>query len=74
MSDRKCPDCGACKTCGARPPQIVPYPYPVYPQPYRPYNPWVSPNTAPAYPRPFWTFTSGTAAQPPLGGTTNFQA
>jgi hypothetical protein len=64
--DCKCPDCGACKTCGAHPPQIVPMPYPVYPQmqPYRPVQPW------PNYPRPYWTNTSGNSAQPSVGGTT----
>lgn len=38
---KKCPNCGACKECGAAPVKMIPYPvptpYPVYPQPV---NPW----------------------------------
>jgi hypothetical protein len=54
---------------------MVPYPYPVYPQPqpFRPY-PWTG-TPYPSYPRPFWTTTSGSSAQPPSGGTNiNFTA
>lgn len=67
MSDKKCPNCGACKECGAHPPQVVPMPYPVYPQPIYPSSPWARPY--PNYPRPTRTATaggySGIASSPP---------
>lgn len=57
-SDR-CENCGACKHCGAGGKQFVPYPYPVYPQPY-PYRPWWGVN-----PQPYWQpqviYSSGTS-------------
>ena len=54
MAGKKCPNCGACKECGAPQPQIVPMPYPVYPY----VQPWVTPYTQPWPNR--WTVTYGT--------------
>ena len=39
MSDKKCPNCGACKECGAHPGYVQPYPYTYPPSHY--YQPWV---------------------------------
>lgn len=58
----KCQSCGACKECGAHP-QIVPMPYPVYPQPWATY-PW-----QPNY--PYWQVTYGQSA---LGSGDSFQS
>lgn len=61
MSDKKCPNCGACKECGAKPPVVV-YPNWVYPYWQYPYT--VQPN------RPYW----GTGYQYTTCGTSANQA
>ena len=60
MSDKKCPNCGACKECGAKPQPVFVYPFPPQPSPF-----WTAPY------RPYYQLTSGGTFQA-TGGSNGY--